>query len=65
MNKMAVNLDQETIKAINAIAEALKLTTFEVNKFLVSETGIDGRTMIELDIRKVVKRGDEGWKKNS
>lgn len=47
-----VNLDKETIEAIKKIEEAVSETSFEINKFEVGDTYIDGRQMITLDIRK-------------
>jgi len=47
-----VKLDKETIDAIQKIEKAVEKTSFEINSFDVSDTGIEGRTMIELDIRK-------------
>ena len=47
-----VNLDKETIEVVNKIEKAIEGTTFEINTFSVSDTAIEGRTMIDLDIRK-------------
>ncbi len=53
-----VNLDKETIQAVKEIEKALEKTAFEINRFEVSDTAIDERTMIELDIRKIVPKSD-------
>lgn len=50
-----VNLDKETIGVIQKIEKAVEGTAFEINNFNVSDTAIEQRTMITLDIRKKVK----------
>lgn len=47
-----VNLDKETIEAIQKIEKAVEGTAFEINNFNVSDTAMQERTMIMLDIRK-------------
>lgn len=54
-----VNLDKETIQAIKEIEKALENTVFEINRFEVSDTALEDRTMIELDIRKKIPISDE------
>lgn len=49
-----VELDKETIDTIKKIADVLDDTPYEINTFSVSDTALDGRTMIDLDIRKKI-----------
>ena len=46
-----VNLDEETIDVIKKVKDAIKGTTFDLNRFEVGETGAEG-VMITIDIRK-------------
>jgi hypothetical protein len=46
-----VNLDKNTIEAIDKISKSLEGTVFFINRFEVSESGI-GKTVINLDIRE-------------
>ena len=54
-----VNLDKDTIDTIKKISDVLVETPYEINNFKVSDTGMDGRTMIDLDIRKKIKQESE------
>ena len=55
-----VNLDKETIDTIKKVSDTLENTPYEINKFEVSQTALEGRTMILLDIRKkIIKEAEE------
>lgn len=49
-----VNLDKNTIEAIDKINKALVDSAFFINRFEVSESGT-GKTVINLDIREKVQ----------
>lgn len=48
---MSVDLDKETIEAVNKVNKALQKTKFDVNRFEVGNTMASGR-YIWIDIRK-------------
>jgi len=46
-----VELDEETVDVVKKVKDALKETTFNINRIEVGETGADG-TMIQIDVRR-------------
>jgi hypothetical protein len=46
-----VELDEEMIDVIKKVKDALKQTTFDINRFEIGETGVGG-AMISIDIRR-------------
>ena len=52
---MMVNLDKDTIDTIKKISDSLVDTGFELNRFDVSDSTIENRQVIMLDIRRIIK----------
>jgi len=50
-----VNLDKDTIETIKKISDAIEGTGFEMNRFDVSDSAIENRQVIMLDIRRIIK----------
>ena len=59
-----VQLDKDTIDTIKKISDAIEGTGFEMNRFKISDTMVENRQMIELDIRRIVVDQDEGDNQN-
>ena len=55
-----VNLDKDTIDTIKKISDSLEGTGFEMNRFKVSDSAIENRQIIELDIRRIVEVEEDG-----
>ncbi len=53
-----VNWDKDTIDTIKKVSDAIEGTGFEMNRFDVSDSAIENRQIINMDIRRIVEDGE-------